>query len=70
VGQHHQTFRVSRGVQKYDESTEQRNDVRYAMGKLYLYAGPALISLAVLGGWIVLCYGGTLLGLTGKQRGT
>jgi hypothetical protein len=69
VGQHHQTFRVSRGVQKYDESTEQRNDVRYAMGKLYLYAGPALISLAVLGGWIVLCYGGTLLGLTGKQRG-
>jgi ABC-type multidrug transport system ATPase subunit len=69
VGQHHQTFRVSRGVQKYDESTEQRNDVRYAMGKLYLYADPALISLLILGGWIVACYGGTLVGLTGKQQG-
>lgn len=69
VGQHHQTFRVSRGVQKYDESTEQRNDVRYPMGKVYLYTDPALISLSLLGGWIVLCYGGTLLGLSGKQRG-
>ncbi|HEY2572651.1 MAG TPA: ABC transporter permease, partial [Verrucomicrobiaceae bacterium] len=69
VGQHHQTFRVSRGVQKYDESTEQRNDVSYPMGTIYLFTNPAMLSLAVLGGWIVASYGGTLLGLTGKQKG-
>ncbi len=69
VGQHHQTFRVSRGVQKFDESTEQRNDVRYAMGQLYRHADPAWISLSILGAWILLCYGGTLQGLTGRQGG-
>ncbi len=69
VGQRQATFDTPRSVQKFHESVEQRNDVRYAMGKLYLYTHTALISLAILGGWIVVCYGGTLMGLNGKQRG-
>jgi hypothetical protein len=69
VGQHHNAFRIQRGVKKYDESTEQRNDVRYPMGTLYQFTSPAWISMSVLLGWIVVCYGVTVWGLIGKQTG-
>lgn len=69
VGQHHNSFRIQRGVKKYDESTEQRNDVRYKMGTLYQFTGPAWASVFMLGGWIVVCYGVTIWGLIGKQKG-
>jgi hypothetical protein len=39
------------------------------MGTIYLFTNPAMLSLAVLGGWIAACYGGTLFGLAGKQKG-
>ncbi len=69
VGQHHNAYRMQRGVKKYDESTEQRNDVRYPMGTLYQFTGPAWNSVIALAAWIVACYGATLLGLAGKQKG-
>jgi hypothetical protein len=69
VGQHHNAFRIQRGVKKYDESTEQRNDVRYPMGTLYRFTDPAMASAMVLGFWILACYGITIWGLIGKQKG-
>jgi hypothetical protein len=69
VGEHHNVYRIQRGVKKYDESTEQRNDVRYPMGTLYRFAGPAWNSVFMLCGWIVVCYGVTVWGLIGKQKG-
>ena len=69
VGQHHNAFRIQRGVKKYDESTEQRNDVRYKMGTLYLYTSPAMTSATILLFWILACYGVTIWGLIGKQKG-
>jgi ABC-type multidrug transport system ATPase subunit len=69
VGQHHNAFRIQRGVKKYDESTEQRNDVRYEMGTIFRFTGPAWTSLFMLTAWIIVCYGVTLLGLVGKQKG-
>jgi ABC-type multidrug transport system ATPase subunit len=69
VGQHHNAFRIQRGVKKYDESTEQRNDVRYPMGTLFKFTSPAWSSVFMLGLWIVACYGVTVWGLIGKQKG-
>jgi hypothetical protein len=69
VGEHHNAFRIQRGVKKYDESTEQRNDVRYPMGTLFQFTGPAWSSLFMLLGWIIACYGVTVWGLVGKQKG-
>ncbi|RBP43660.1 ABC-type multidrug transport system ATPase subunit [Roseimicrobium gellanilyticum] len=69
VGQHHNAFRIQRGVKKYDESTEQRNDVRYKMGTLYGFTAPAMTSATILGIWILACYGITIWGLIGKQKG-
>lgn len=69
VGQHHNAFRIQRGVKKFDESTEQRNDVRYRMGTLYKFTDPAWTSVFMLGGWIIVCYGATIRGLIGKQKG-
>lgn len=69
VGQHHHLFAMRRGVKVYDQSTEQRNDVRYEMGTLFRFADPAISSFLVLGGWIVACYGITIFGLIGKQKG-
>jgi ABC-type multidrug transport system ATPase subunit/pSer/pThr/pTyr-binding forkhead associated (FHA) protein len=69
VGQHHNAFRIQRGVKKYDESTEQRNDVRYPMGTLYGFTAPARTSASILGIWILACYGITIWGLIGKQKG-
>ena len=69
VGQHHHLFAMRRGVKVYDQSTEQRNDVRYEMGALYRFIDPATVSFLILGGWIVCCYGVTIFGLVGKQKG-
>lgn len=69
VGQHHHLYAMRRGVKVYDQSTEQRNDVRYTMGTLYRFSAPALTSFLILGGWIVACYGITVFGLVGKQKG-
>lgn len=69
VGQHHNSFRIQRGVKKYDESTEQRNDVRYKMGTLFQFTSPAWSSVFMLGGWVVVCYLATIWGLIGKQKG-
>jgi hypothetical protein len=69
VGQHHNKFRIQRGVKKYDESTEQRNDVRYEMGTLYRFTSPAVTSASILGAWILACYAITIWGLVGKQKG-
>jgi len=69
VGQHHHVFRMPRQVKKYDETTEQRNDVRYKMGTLYRFTNPAMNSFLVLLGWVVVCYGVTIFGLIGKQKG-
>jgi hypothetical protein len=69
VGEHHNAFNIIRGVKKYDESTKQRNDVRYTMGTVFHYTTPALVSLMVLGGWLLGCYVFTLFGLLKKQRG-
>jgi hypothetical protein len=68
VGEHRNVSRIIRGVKKYDETTEQRNDVRYLMGTLFHYTVPAMTSLGVLGGWIVGCYAFTLFGLRRKSR--
>jgi hypothetical protein len=69
VGQHHHLYAMRRGVKVYDQSTQQRNDVRYTMGTLYRFTGPAINSFLILGGWIVACYLVTFMGLIGKQKG-
>jgi ABC-type multidrug transport system ATPase subunit len=69
VGRHQNVFRILRGVKKYDETTNMRNDVRYPMGTLFLFTVPAVTSLFILIGWLGACYAGTLFGLSRSQRG-
>jgi len=69
VGRHQNVFRIVRGVKKYDETTNVRNDVRYPMGTLFLFTAPAITSLLVLVCWLATCYAGTLFGLSRSQRG-
>lgn len=69
VGEHHVAYRVQRDVQKYEESVEQRNDVRYKMGVIFRFTGPAATSGTILLIWILACYGITIWGLVGKQKG-
>jgi hypothetical protein len=69
VGRHQNVFRILRGVKKYDETTNVRNDVRYPMGTLFLFTAPAMTALTILIGWLAACYAGTLFGLSRSQRG-
>lgn len=69
AGQHVNLYDMTRGVKKYQESVEQRDDVRYPMGIVYQNLQPAFASIGVLGLWIGCCYLVTWLGLMLKQKG-
>ncbi|MDZ4405010.1 ATP-binding cassette domain-containing protein [Prosthecobacter sp.] len=69
AGEHVNLFDMIRGVKKYQESVEQRGDVRYPMGIIYHNLQPAMASLGILGLWIGVCYLVTWLGLLRKQNG-
>ena len=69
AGQHSNRYSIIRGVKKYDESVEARDDVRYPMGIIYHNLSPAASSVGVLLLWITLCYIATWFGLRGKQKG-
>ncbi len=68
AGEHVNLFDMTRGVKKYRESVEQRDDVRYPMGIIFHNPQPATASLGVLTLWMVICYAVTLLALLRQQR--
>lgn len=74
VGEHRHEFatiQTSAGSTRkiYNETTGWRGDVRYSKGRIFLSLAPAVASAAVLGGWIALCYAGTILSLSLRQKG-
>lgn len=69
AGEHVNRFDMIRGVKKYQESVEERDDVLYPMGIIYRDLNHAVVALASLGLWIVGCYIATWLGLRSKQTG-
>ncbi len=69
AGEHRHVYRRSQGKKIYDDSVEERSDVRYRMGILYLHLGQAVYGLTALFAWVALCYAATWLGLLLKQRG-
>lgn len=74
VGQHRHDFATvttSAGSARkiYNETTESRGDVRYSKGRIFLNLGPAWASFGVLAAWIALCYGGTVIALSLRQKG-
>ncbi len=68
AGEHVNLFDMTRGVKKYHESVEQRDDVRYQMGVIFHNPQPATASLGVLALWMVVCYAVTLIALLRQQR--
>lgn len=69
AGQHRHVYRTAKGKRTYDDSVEQRDDVRYPMGVIYVNLAPVGYGISVLLGWLIACYLATWMGLTAKQRG-
>lgn len=74
VGQHRHDYsqvETSAGSLRkiYSETTESRSDVKYSKGRIFLNTNPVWASVLVLGTWIGLCYVGTLLALSLRQKG-
>ncbi len=69
AGEHRHVYRIAKGKRTYDDSVEQRDDVRYPMGVVYVNLGPMSYGISVLGGWLAACYLATWIGLMAKQRG-
>lgn len=69
AGEHVNRFDMTRGVKKYKESVEQRDDVLYPMGIIYRNLSPAFGAVGILGLWIASCYLAIWLGLRSKQTG-
>ena len=69
AGEHRHVYRLVRGKRSYDDSVEQRNDVRYPMGIVYQHMGPVVYGVTALGAWVLACYLATWYGLITKQRG-
>lgn len=69
AGEHRHVYRLVRGKRSYDDSVEQRNDVRYPMGIIYLHMGQVVYGVTALGLWVLACYLATWMGLILKQRG-
>ncbi len=68
AGEHINLFDMTRGVKKYQESVEERGDVRYPMGIIYRNLQPGWMALGTLSLWIASCYGITWFGLLRQQR--
>lgn len=69
AGEHRHVYRSVRGKRSYDDSVEQRNDVRYPMGIVYRHMGPVVYGVTALLAWVLACYFATWIGLILKQRG-
>jgi ABC-type multidrug transport system ATPase subunit len=71
LGQHKQVgdrsdngFRV-----EYRDTVETRRDVRFSKGTIFRSTQAFYLAAAILGSWIVICYGVILYGLVQKQTG-
>ncbi|HEY5704959.1 MAG TPA: ATP-binding cassette domain-containing protein [Terrimicrobiaceae bacterium] len=74
AGRHRHEYtevQTSAGSRKriYNETTETRDDVRYAKGRVFLNLVPVASSCLVLGAWIAVCYGATVMALAIRQKG-
>jgi ABC-type multidrug transport system ATPase subunit len=69
AGEHRHVYRIAKGKRTYDDSVEQRDDVRYPMGVLYVHLGPVVYGVTTLLCWLLACYLATWVGLARKQRG-
>ena len=67
AGQHINVSKRSRGVRVYEDSVEQRDDVRYPMGTIYQNLTPAFNGWLTLLVWAFACYGVTAAGLVMSQ---
>ncbi len=69
VGQRYVHREVRKGVEVTFDSVEERNDVRYRIRTPFRFTGPAMTSATILLIWMFACYGVTIWGLVGKQKG-
>ncbi len=68
AGEHRHAYQMVNRKRIYDDSVEQRDDVRYPMGVLYVNLGPVGYGTGMLAVWLLVCYGVVWWGLTRGQR--